>query len=92
MGKQTPEKVFEDRMRRAVSRQGYVLAKDRIRDPGSPHWGWYIVDPRTSRIVTGDVPHRLTIEDVERWVNRPQTKKLAAMRTGPKTAVAGVRQ
>lgn len=65
-------KVVENRLRRAVHRQGYMLVKSRTHDPRSVLWGWYILNPHTSEIVAGD-PQRMTIEEVERWVTRPTT-------------------
>jgi hypothetical protein len=45
LGAMTPaqRKTFEDRVRRAAKRQGYVLAKSRARDPMSRTYDGYIL-------------------------------------------------
>jgi len=66
------KKVFENRMRHALARQGYRLMKSRLRDECAIDFGrYYIVDPdRNSIVARGNF--RMMIEDVDRWVNAPR--------------------
>jgi hypothetical protein len=63
-------KVFENRMRRAVARQGYRLTKSRVRDPRAVDFGrYYIVDGR-NQVIAG-LGARMMLKDVERLVAQP---------------------
>jgi hypothetical protein len=62
-------KVLENRLRRAVARQGYTLRKSRRRDPRALDFGLYAIgDPARGMLL---VDFRMTLADVESWVNRP---------------------
>jgi len=65
----TKEKVRENRMRRALYRRGYRLAKFRRTDPGN--YGKYvIIDLRLNSIVAGTADGHLdNLDDVEEWVS-----------------------
>ena len=55
-------------MRRALSRRGYTLAKNRRRDPRAIGFGSYrIINPRTHKIVARD----LDLDAVERLAREP---------------------
>jgi hypothetical protein len=62
-------KIFENRMRRAVARQGFRLMKSRRRDPGAPDFGRYVIAHanRNHIIYPPDGVFALTLEDVESW-------------------------
>jgi hypothetical protein len=70
------EKVRADRLRRAVARQGCQLTKSRRRDPRSLDFGRYaITNAATGEVVVGGDGFNgfgLTLDDVERWVNREE--------------------
>jgi len=59
------EKVRENRLRRAVARQGWTLVKIRRRDPRAIDYGKFLLMPPRG---SGRGP--LTIEQVEAWVVR----------------------
>ena len=66
-----PDKVRENRARRAVARRGFALQKSRRRDPRAWDYGTYqIIDPATNTMIysAGD-GYGLTLEAVERWLN-----------------------
>jgi hypothetical protein len=62
-------KIFENRMRRAIARQGFRLMKSRRRDPGAPDFGRYVIAHANQNqiIYPPDGGFALTLEDVERW-------------------------
>ena len=64
-------KVQENRVRRALHRQGYSLVKCRARDPRAIGFGQYfITDRRTNSVVAGGATQGgfdLTLDDAERW-------------------------
>jgi hypothetical protein len=69
------EKVRENRLRRALDRQGYRLLKSRARDPRSLTYGGYqITDLRQGVVVAGwgnaDRGYAFDLDDVERWVRK----------------------
>lgn len=68
------DKVRENRLRRAVARQGCQLVKSRRRDPRALDFERYgITDQATGGLVAGGDGFNgfgLTLDDVERWVNR----------------------
>jgi hypothetical protein len=67
------DKILENRMRRALARQGYRLVKSRVRDPRAIDFGrYYIVDPDTNGIVAGGGHIRMTLPDVGRWATAAQ--------------------
>jgi len=61
----TAENVRENRLRRAVARQGYRLVKVRRRDPRAIDYGKFLVIPPR-----GAEKGLLTIEQVEAWLER----------------------
>jgi hypothetical protein len=66
------EKTRENRLRRALDRQGYRLLKSRARDPQSLTYGGYqIIDLQHGGVVAGsgnvDRGYALDLDDVERW-------------------------
>jgi hypothetical protein len=79
---QTRLKVRENRMRRAVARQGLFLSKSTRRDPRAVDYGcWYIIDPHSEQIIAGDQSRLSSLEDVERWVMRQPRSSRAPMNT-----------
>ncbi len=67
-------KVRENRVRRALDRQGYRLVKSRARDPRAVTFGGYmVVDPENNGAVAGGTGYGygLALEDVERWAGTP---------------------
>ena len=61
------EKIRENRLRRAASRQGLVLRKSRRRDPRALDYGqWLIVDAAQNMIIPGG--DKLTLEAVESYL------------------------
>jgi hypothetical protein len=68
-----PDKVRENRLRRAAERQGLALMKSRRRDPRALGYGRYmIVDPATNTVLAGelDSPRALDLDAVEAWLSR----------------------
>ena len=66
------DKVRENRLRREVGRQGYVLVKSRARDPRDlTHGGYQIVHPAHGGLVAGwgnaNRGYALDLDDVEEW-------------------------
>lgn len=59
----TPEKVRENRSRRAADRQGLRLVRNRRRDPRAVGFGTYALHDATGAVLHGP---GLSIEDVER--------------------------
>jgi hypothetical protein len=69
----TIDKIRENRLRRAIERQGYRLTKSRRRDPRAYDFGRYmIIEPNRKFVVAGANPNAfsMTLDDVERWVER----------------------
>lgn len=65
------EKVRENRLRRALARQGYGLTKSRRRDPRAYDFGaFWVVDPDTNSVVAGDEKVGMTLDEIEAWANR----------------------
>jgi hypothetical protein len=63
-------KVDEDRIRRLVARQGFMLEKSRRRDPRAPDFGRFrIVDPHTNSVAAGGQPwdYSLSLDEAEAW-------------------------
>jgi hypothetical protein len=65
-------KIRENRLRRALYRQGYRLMKSRARDPRDLTYGGYqIVDPTTGGIAAGwgnaNHGYGLDLDDAESW-------------------------
>ena len=66
MAMSTPEKVRENRLRRALERQGFRLVRSARRDPMAVDYGQYtIVDNGTT--IAGWPQRRFGLDDVERW-------------------------
>lgn len=68
-----PDRVRENRARRAVERRGYALQRCRRRDPSAWDHGTYqIIDPHhADMLVVGDIRgFGLSLADVEEWLNR----------------------
>ena len=72
------KKAWENRLRRAVGRHGYVLRKSRVRDSYAPTHGMYwIVDPETNFIaVYGGYDNALDLIDVEAWIKTPEGEEI----------------
>jgi hypothetical protein len=66
-----PYKAQENRVRRALQRQGYALAKCRRRDPRAIGFGQYFIADQTNTVVAGGHITQggfdLTLDDAERW-------------------------
>lgn len=63
------EKSIENRLRRQLSKEGYMLRKSRTRNWNIDDYGEYMItDPYTNMIVAGS-RFDLSLEDVERFVN-----------------------
>jgi hypothetical protein len=68
------EKVRENRIRRMIERQGYILKKSRSRDPRVASYGGYmIVDRETNGVIAGGHPwaYSMNLDEVEEWANTP---------------------
>jgi hypothetical protein len=66
------DKVRENRARRAAARQGFKLIKSKRRDPRALDYStWTIINSQTGAVEKGD---RMTIDDVEQFLNRPRTE------------------
>ncbi|HUZ24346.1 MAG TPA: hypothetical protein VMV07_11355 [Streptosporangiaceae bacterium] len=72
------DKVREDRLRRAVARQGCQLEKSRRRDPRALDYGRYrITDLATGVVVAGGDTfggYGLSLDEVERWIYREEQR------------------
>jgi hypothetical protein len=65
------QKVRENRLRRAVQRQGLMLAKSRRRDPGASDFGAYVlVDAPTNTLVAGDHDLGNALNNAEGYLDR----------------------
>ena len=66
-------KRTENRLRRQLYRDGYLLRKSRSRDPSALDYGLYaIIDPSTGGTVHAQgpwSPHRLTLDEVAAWLS-----------------------
>jgi hypothetical protein len=64
------ERVRENRARRAVERQGYILRKSRSRDPRAVDYGcYYIVNDRNTAVAGADLGRAsMDLADVEAWL------------------------
>ena len=61
------EKIRENRLRRAATRQGLIIRKNRRRDPRALDYGqWLIVDPTGNVIIPGG--DKLTLDAVESYL------------------------
>jgi hypothetical protein len=67
------EKVRETRLRRALWRRGYRLAKSRTRDPTALTYRGYHITDHTGRIVAGqgnlNRGYAFSLDDVEEWLS-----------------------
>jgi hypothetical protein len=61
-------KLLENRMRRALARQGYRLVKSRARDQRALSYGGYLITGATSNIVEAGGQFEMDLEDVQRFV------------------------
>jgi hypothetical protein len=67
-----PDKIRENRLRRAAARQGLRLVKSRRRDPRAIDYGGFmIVDAHTNGVVAGELnsPQALDLDQVEAALN-----------------------
>jgi len=71
---ETAERVRENRLRRALERQGFRLLKSRARDPRALTYGGYqIIDPESGGCVAGwseggkGPGYTFDLDDVEAW-------------------------
>jgi hypothetical protein len=63
------DKVRQNRLRRAAARQGLKLVKSARRDPRALDYStWTIINSQTNAVEKGD---RLSIDEVEQFLNRP---------------------
>lgn len=73
------KKAWENRLRRAVDRQGYILRKSKVRDSYAPTHGLYwLIDPKTNTVAIHG-PHTdgaLDILDIETWIKTPEGEQL----------------
>ncbi|MBN1527970.1 MAG: hypothetical protein JW895_02855 [Thermoleophilaceae bacterium] len=64
-----PEKVRENRLRRAAKRQGLELHKSRTRDPRALDYGrWWLTSAATGDTVAGGGDERWDLQQVERYL------------------------
>jgi hypothetical protein len=63
-----PEKVRENRLRRALDRQGFRLIRSARRDPRARDYGQYTIVDERDAAVAGWPTRRFSLDDVERWV------------------------
>ena len=63
-----PEKIRENRLRRAAVRQGLRLVKSRSRDPRALDYGGYMLVDGNNLVVAGELgsPRALSLDDAER--------------------------
>ncbi len=65
------DKVRENRLRRVADRRGLRLHKCRRRDPLAVGYDGYMLAWKDGTAYAGeDPPYSLTMDDVERWLNR----------------------
>jgi hypothetical protein len=79
------EKVRENRLRRILSRRGYILMKSRRRDPRALDYGYYrIIYPNTNFVIAGGQGpgFSFTLDDVEDWLENRKKGGKAAKRSG----------
>jgi hypothetical protein len=65
-----PEKVRENRLRRALHRQGFRLIRSARRDPRARDYGQYAIVDEDGTGVVGWPERRFSLDDVERWAER----------------------
>ena len=68
MAMSRPEKVRENRLRRALDRQGFRLIRSARRDPRARDYGQYTIVDENDAILAGWPERRFGLDDVERWV------------------------
>lgn len=61
-------KVREDRARRRLAREGYLLRKDRARSWNVDHQGGYMIVEADRNLIVAGERWNLTLEDVEAWL------------------------
>jgi len=72
------EKARENRVRRALKRDGYLLQKSRKRDPNSLEFGGYmVIDADRNYVVFGSDgwAFSASLEDVEYWAGLKEDKE-----------------
>ena len=64
------EKTRENRIRRKVTRLGYVLTKSRRKDPDAVDFGCYVITDLNNCVIWGAAPgwFDLSLDDVEAWI------------------------
>jgi hypothetical protein len=66
----TEAKIRENRMRRMLARQGYVLSKSRRRDPRARDYGHYTISNEDGTVVYRQSVRQAVgpaLDDIERW-------------------------
>jgi hypothetical protein len=63
------DKAHENALRRSAERQGFRLAKSRVRDPLALVYGWHIYQGRR------EVAHFRDFADAERWILDPASRE-----------------
>jgi hypothetical protein len=80
------DKVRENRFRRTLVRRGFRLEKSHVRDPHALGFGGFqILDSWSGNLVEGyggGYQYTMSLDDVEKWLGRAQTKSEAARRHG----------
>jgi hypothetical protein len=67
MALSTPEKIRENRQRRALARQGFRLIRSARRDPMARDYGQYTIVDEDGVAVAGWPDRQFDLDDVERW-------------------------
>jgi hypothetical protein len=62
------DKARENRARRAAERQGFRLAKSRVRDPLALRYGWYVFRGKRQ------LAHFKDLDATERWLSDPEAR------------------
>ena len=78
MAMDTPDKVRENKARRAAIRQGLELQKSRRRDPRALDYGGYmLVTLDTNAAVMGQSPYPFsaTLDEIEDWLENPPDRE-----------------
>ena len=71
------DKIRENRLRRAASRQGLALSRSRRRDPHAIDFGGYmLVDAMRNTVAFGGHPHAFSadLDDIEGFLKSPETR------------------
>jgi hypothetical protein len=69
------DKTRESRLRRTVARRGYLLAKNRRRDPNAWDYGLFtIINPELNAVVQ----EHLSLDGVERWLEASKPRRPAS--------------